>query len=208
MKKLIAFLLIALPLFTMANSFSSEMSKAMNKYESAQSVKDFVLASKLFGQIAKSHADQWEPAYYESFCMVTAGFDAVEFGEKEAYLNKAEVQIDHMLKKWEGNAEVWTLKALYYSATLMLDMRRAPSISPQIAACTQHALAISPTNPRAHYLRIRNEMGIAQFMGRDLAPICTDATEVLSTFGNFKMQTEWSPTWGEDLLKNLTASCK
>jgi hypothetical protein len=162
----------------------------------------------LFGQISQAHTDRWEPAYYESFCLVTAGFDAVEFGEKEGYLNRAEVQIDLMLEKWEGNAEIWTLKALYFSSTLMLDMRRAASISPQIAACTQRALAISPTNPRAEYLKIRNNMGIAQYMGGDLAPMCADATEVLSTFAEFKIQTEWSPTWGEDLLKSLTASCK
>ncbi|MFT4682966.1 MAG: hypothetical protein ACJAU0_000380 [Flavobacteriales bacterium] len=208
MKKLIAILLVSLPLFTLANSFSSKMSQAMSKYESAQSVKEFVLASNLFGQISQAHSDQWEPAYYESFCLVTAGFDAVEFGEKEGYLNRAEVQIDLMLKKWEGNAEIWTLKALYYSATLMLDMRRAASISPQIEACTQQALGISPANPRAKCLKIRNNMGIAQYTGGDLAPICADAAEVLSTFGDFKIQTEWSPTWGETLLESITANCK
>lgn len=208
MKKLVSLLILILPLFASANTFETDMSKAMNQFRSAENVKDFVLASKSFEQVAVANPTQWEPAYYEAFCLVTAGFDALEFGEKEAYLNKAEAKIDNMLATWGNNDEIWTLKALCLSAQLVSDMRKAPSLSPQITACTRQALAISPTNPRAQYLKIRNEMGLAQFMGHDVAPMCADAAAVLSVFHDYKMVSEWSPSWGEDLLKQISTSCK
>lgn len=208
MKKLISIVLMTLPLLSLANSFSSEMKKAMTQYESSASVKDFVLVSTVFAQIAKANPNQWEPAYYQAFCLLTAGFDSKEAGEKEAYLNKVETQIEDMLVKWENNAEIWTLKGMYLSARLMQDFRKAASLSPQISACAQHALAISPNNPRSLFLKIRNEIGIAQYMGTDLAPLCAEAAKALSEFNQFKVESEWSPQWGQDHLKRIVTTCK
>ncbi len=208
MKKLISIVLMSLPLLTLANSFSSEMKKAMTQYESAASVKDFVLVSNVFAKIAEANPNRWEPAYYEAFCLLTAGFDSEEVGEKDAYLNKVEIQIEDLLAKWENNAEIWNLKGMYLSARLMQDYRRAVTISPQIAASAQQALALSPRNPRALFLKIRNEMGMAQFMGSDLTPCCAEAAKALAEFNQFKVESEWSPQWGQDLLKNIAETCK
>lgn len=208
MKKLALLLAMTLPMGMMAAEYTKDMKKAMKAFQQAESVADFVQTSNMFSEIASANPDEWEAAYYETFCLVSAGFDAAEFGEKEGYLDKAEGQIESMMAKWKGNAELWTLKGMYFCARLMADFRRAPSLSPKIAGCAQEALRLDATNPRAKFLKIPNDIGLAEFMGRDTVPNCQEAKTVLENFDSYKVTNDWSPQWGKEQLEGIINGCK
>jgi hypothetical protein len=69
------------------------------------------------------------------------------------------------------------------------------------------ALAIDATNPRVRYVKLSNDMGTARFFGKDLAPFCEEATELLATWDDFKVVSAIHPSWGKDQVKELTTSC-
>lgn len=207
MKKIALLAMLALPFGMLAGDYTKEMKKAMNSFQKAATVSDLVQSSKTFGQIAETHPENWEAAYYEAFCLVSAAFDAAEFGEKEGYLDQAEKQIEEMMAKWDGNAELWTLKGMYFCARLMADYRRAPSLSPQIAGCAHEALRLDAANPRAQFLKISNDMGLAEFMGRDTTPNCNEAKTSLENFDNYKVKNDWSPQWGKEQLQEIIEGC-
>lgn len=207
MKKFALLLAMTIPLGMIAGEYAKEMKKAMNGFNNAETVSDYVQSSKAFGAIADDYPEMWEAAYYEAFCLVSAGFDASEFGEKEGYLDKAEIQIDSMMNKWQGNSELWTLKGMYLCARLVADFRRAPSLSPQIAGCAHEALRLDASNPRAQFLKISNDIGLAEFMGRDTSLNCKEAKSVLNEFDNYKVKSDWSPQWGKEQLEDIIRGC-
>ena len=207
MKKIALLAMLAIPLGMLAGDYTKEMKKAMNSFQKAATVSDLVQTSMVFSQIAEAHPENWEAAYYETFCLVSAGFDAVEFEEKEGYLDQAERQIESMMTKWDENAELWTLKGMYFCARLTTDYRRAPSLSPQIVGCAHEALRIDAENPRAQFLKISNDMGLAKFMGIDTTPNCNEAKISLENFDNYKVKNDWSPQWGKEQLQEIIEGC-
>lgn len=207
MKTLFIFLL--LPAFLLeAPSFEKMMDPAMKSYRKAETVDEMLQVADRFETIKEAHPDEWTPAYYQALLLVSASFDVNDPKQRLALLEESKPIIKTLEQQWPNEPEILTLHSLYYCAELITDMRRAPEISPMIQVYASRAMEIAPNNPRAAYLSISNNMGKASYFGQDVTPYCKQAQEVLHSFDTFQSETPYAPTWGKDLLEELTQSCK
>lgn len=207
MKTLFIFLL--LPAFIVkAPSFEKMMDPAMKSYYKAESVEEMLQVADRFATIKDAYPNEWTPAYYEALLLVSASFDVNDAKQRLALLERSKPIIKALEQKWPNEHEIHTLHSLYYCAALVADMRRAPELSPMIQVSAGKALEIAPNNPRAHYLKISNNMGKASYFGQDVSAYCLQAQEALLSFDTFQSETPYAPVWGKDLLQGLTQSCK
>jgi hypothetical protein len=124
MKK--ASLIIALLLFVFAlqaqkNTFDKAMKNALAEMSICESAKDFAKAAAGFEKIAISHPEEWLPAYYVSLNYIEAANKAEESGDTDAFLDKAQEQLDKMKTEHPEEAELTVLQAFTYLARIQVD---------------------------------------------------------------------------------------
>ncbi|MCH2199128.1 MAG: hypothetical protein MK081_10120 [Flavobacteriales bacterium] len=207
MKLFITMLILAFPILEGSGAFEKAMKKGMRDLASAESVEELTDLAADFGKIADANPEQWQPVYYQAFCLVSASFDATTT-EKLTLLGKADPIVSQLVNDQLENSEVWALKGLYHSAQLMAEMNKAPQISPMIQAAAGRSIEIDAANPRAQFLLISNKMGKAAYFGQDVASYCAEAQEALKNFDAYDSGFEFGPTWGKEQLRGLTKSCE
>jgi len=189
--------------------YYQKMGEALGKFADCTSVEDYQNLANQFGVIAKVETEEWLPLYYEAHCYILMGFTGqLEPAIQDSYLDKASASIDKMLEIAPEEAEVYVMKAFYHTGYLVVNPpARAMSTSPLIHAAIGKALALEPTNPRAIFLRISNEMGTAAFFGDDTTPFCKEARELLNTWDNFELKSPIHPSWGKEETEGIVRGC-
>ena len=212
MKK-VALLFTAMLIATVAmgqnEKYYQKMGEALGQFAGCTSVEDFQNLANQFGVIAKVETKEWLPLYYEAHCYILMGFTGqIEPAIQDSYLDKALASIDKMLAIAREEAEVYVMKAFYHTGYLVVNPpARAMGTSPLIHAAIGKALALEPTNPRAIFLRISNEMGTAAFFGDDTAPFCEEAIQLLKTWDNYKLKSPIHPSWGKEETEGIVNNC-
>jgi len=209
MTLLFATVLIATVAMGQNEKYYQKMGETLGKFASASSVEDFQDLANQFGVIAKVETNEWLPLYYEAHCYILMGFTGqLEPAIQDSYLDKALASIDKMLAIAHEEAEVYVMKAFYHTGYLVVNPpARAMGTSPLIHAAIGKALALEPTNPRAIFLRISNEMGTAAFFGDDTAPFCEEAIQLLKTWENYKLKSPIHPSWGKEETEGIVNNC-
>jgi hypothetical protein len=69
------------------------------------------------------------------------------------------------------------------------------------------ALGMEPANPRAKVLKLQNDMGAAQFFGKDPSEYCGQAKELLEKWDAYKIKSPIYPNWGKDQAEGLVKGC-
>ena len=128
--------------------------------------------------------------------------------EKDAYLNVAEKSIEKMIDIAPNESEVYALKALYYTAKLVIDpMTRGQKYGILTNTAIQESLARDAENPRAKQLALSNKVGTAEFFGKDISVFKAEAEQLLGDWDNYKLKGPFYPTWGKDQVEGLVAKC-
>jgi len=70
------------------------------------------------------------------------------------------------------------------------------------------ALGLDANNPRAKFIKLRNDMGSAQFFGKDPKELCPEANELLANWDTFKVKSPIYPAWGKDQVAQIVNECK
>ena len=189
--------------------YYQKMGESLEKFASCTSVDDFQDLANQFGVIARVETKEWLPLYYEAHCYILMGFTGqLEPAIQDSYLDKALASIDKMLDIAHEEAEVYVMKAFYHTGYLVVNPpARAMGTSPLIHAAIGKALALEPTNPRAIFLRISNEMGTAAFFGDDTAPFCEQASELLQNWDNYELKSPIHPSWGKEETEGIVRRC-
>ena len=189
--------------------YTEKMGETIRMFGSCNTPADFQELANRFRVIANAEPGEWLPLYYEAHCYILMSFMGQSGTElRDAYLDKASESIEKMLELSPGEAEVYVMKAFYYTGYLVIDPpQRAMSTTPQIQAALARALQIEPDNPRARFLQISNELGTANFFGSDTAPICEKACNLLETWDAYQLKSPIHPGWGKSETQGIVDNC-
>jgi len=206
---------IAIILFTLtgksqSKEFAAAMGEALSQYSNCKSVDDFQSLGNRFGLIANAEKTEWLPLYYHAHCYILMSFmDQTDAAKKDSYLDVAEQSFNKMIALAPDEAEVYALQSMFYSARLVVNpMERGQKYGALSAQAVGLALGIDSRNPRAKFIKLRNDMGSAQFFGKDPKEYCPLASELLASWDSFKVKSPIYPSWGKDQVAEIVTECK
>ncbi|NVO21657.1 MAG: hypothetical protein HXX13_18300 [Bacteroidetes bacterium] len=190
--------------------FTNAMSEALGQFAQCKTIEDFQSTGNQFARIAGAEKSEWLPLYYHAECYIIMSFmEPSDAAKKDSYVDIAEQSVNKMLELAPKESEAYTLQSMMYSARLVVDpMSRGQKFGMLSAQAIGTALGLEPDNPRAKFTKLRNDMGAAQFFGKDPNDYCPQARELLKSWDNYKVKSPLYPSWGKDQLEELIKECK
>lgn len=213
MKKIIisiAILLTTLTGMSQSKEFAGAMGEALGQYANCKSVDDFQALGNRFGLIANAEKTEWLPLYYQAHCYIIMSFmEPTDAVKKDSYLDVAEKSITKMIELVPKESEVYALQSMLYSARLVVNpMERGQNFGALSGQAVGMALGLDANNPRAKFIKLRNDMGSAQFFGKDPKEFCPQASELLANWDNYKVKSPLYPAWGKNQVAEIVEDCK
>ena len=192
-----------------ADGYQQAMTDALVSFSKCKTVKDYTTVANTFKRISNAEKDEWLPLYYHAQCYILMGFRQSEGAEKQdAHLDEAQRSIDEMLALNDQESEVYALQSLLHTARLVIDpMNRGQQMMAASGKAIEQALALNPENPRAQYMLLSNEVGMAQFFGKDVTDYCE---RIIALYGNWDKLNEspaFYPSWGKNEVAGLLENC-
>jgi hypothetical protein len=206
----IVIILSALTGKSQSKEFAGAMGEALSQYATCKSVADFQSLGNRFGLIANAEKSEWLPLYYQAHCYIIMSFmEQTDGAKKDSYLDVAEKSLTRMIELAPKEAEVYALQSMFYSARLVVSpMERGQKYSALSGQAVGMALGLDANNPRARFIKLRNDMGSAQFFGKDPKEYCPQASELLASWDNYKVKSPLYPSWGKDQVVEIVNECK
>lgn len=191
------------------HAYEEAMESALNQLSTSQNVVDFQNTANSFNRIANIATDEWLPDYYQAQCYILMSFIEQDHSKKDPYLDIAEKTINRILEKHPKNAEAYALQAFMYTGRLVVDpMTRGQEYSSLSMTSIKTSLAINPTNPRALYLQLSNEIGTAQFFKTDTSIYCERINALITNWDSYNEVKPMFPSWGKKQVLEMKANCK
>ncbi len=186
------------------------MGESLGQYANCRSVEDFQALGNKFSMIANTEKEEWLPLYYHAHCYIIMSFmEPSDTKKKDAFLDVAEKSINRIAEMAPGEADVFALQAMFYTARLVVNpMERGQKYGMLSGQAVGRAMGIDPTNPRARLIKLQNDMGTAQFYGKDTKEFCGQSIDLLAGWDNFAPKSQLHPDWGKDQAQELVNSCK
>lgn len=193
-----------------SKEYSNAMSEALIQYSQCKSTDDFQALGNKFGIIAGAEKAEWLPLYYQAHCYIIMSFmEQSDAAKKDNYLDVAEKSIAKMIELAPKEAEVFALQSMFYTARLVVNpMERGQKYSALSSQAVGMALGLDANNPRARFIKLRNDMGTAQFFGTDPKEFCPQASELLANWDNYKVKSPLYPSWGKEQVAEIVNECK
>lgn len=206
----IAFVLLALTGKSQSREFAGAMGEALSQYATCKSVADFQALGNRFGLIANAEKAEWLPLYYQAHCYIIMSFmEPNDAAKKDSYLDVAEKSLTKMIELAPREPEVYALQSMFYSARLIVSpMERGQKFGALSSQAVGMALGLDSGNPRAKFIKLRNDMGSAQFFGKDPKEYCPQASELLANWDSYKIKSPLYPSWGKDQVAEIVEECK
>lgn len=203
-------MLVSFTGMTQKNEYYQAMGEALGRYANCRTVEDFQALGNRFSMIAGNEKDEWLPLYYHAHCYIIMSFmEPSDAARKDTYLDEAEKSLNKLIALASGEAEVFALQAMFYTARLVVNpMERGQQYSMLSAQAAGRALGIDPANPRARLIKLQNDMGSARYFGKDVSEYCVAANELLAGWEKFKPASALHPSWGKDQAAEIVNSCK
>lgn len=195
-------------LFANDSAYDKAMSSALQQLDTASTIADLQNTANSFSRIAQVASGDWLAPYYQSQCMILMSFREKDKDRKDEYLNEGEAILSVLLQSQANNAEVYALQSLLYTARLTVDpMNRGQEYMALSGGAFHKALALDPTNPRALYLQLSNEVGMANFFGEDTSKYCDRIESLYSHWDEYNKVEKFHPSWGLGQVKGLMKNC-
>lgn len=185
--------------------FQQKMGEVLQQYAQCRSIEDYQQSANQFKMIANVEKSEWLPLYYHAHAYIIMSFMSQEGADqKDALLAEAENSIKKMLELVPQEAEAIALNAFYYTAKLVVDpMNRGQEYSMLFGQTIGKALAIDPSNPRARYMKLANDIGGAGFFGKDPAEYKTAVESLMADWDSYKPKSSIHPNWGKNFVADL-----
>jgi hypothetical protein len=202
-------LVVALTSAHAETAFESAMGEALTTYSEARNIEQLTASANQFQRIANAEPKEWLPKYYFALANIRLGFITGKDGAQcDAYLDIAQKSIDEMLIMQPNESEVFALQSMLHTARLVVDpMSRGQQMMVKSAQAYEKALQLNPNNPRAQYLKLSNEVGVAQFFGKDVAEYCPQIAELNSNFDVLNDVPNLYPSWGKREIEGMAKNC-
>lgn len=206
----IAILLTTLTGKSQSKEFTGAMGEALKQYANCKTIDDFQALGNRFGLIANAEKTEWLPLYYHAHCYIIMSFmESSDVAKKDSYLDVAEQSINKIILIAPNESEVYALQSMFYSARLVVNpMERGQKYGALSGQAVGKALGLDANNPRAKFIKLRNDMGSAQFFGKDPKEFCPQASELLASWDSYKVKSPLYPSWGKDQVEEIVEECK
>jgi hypothetical protein len=204
------FALTTVAAMSQKEAYYQAMGENLGGYAQCRSVEDFQALGNTFARIAETEKNEWLPAYYHAHCYIIMSFmEQADPKKKDAYLDVAEKSINRITEMAPGEADVFALQAMFYTARLVVNpMERGQQYGMLSGQAIGRAMGIDPTNPRARLIKLQNDMGTAQFYGKDVTEFCEQARTLVAGWDSYKPASPLHPDWGKDQAEGIVKSCK
>lgn len=202
-------LLISIGSFANTSAFNKAMETALGQFKEAKTQDDLQNTANTFKRISNTAPQEWLPEYYQAQCYIYISFREKEASKRDAYLDIAEKSIQHILELEPENSEAYALQGFMYTARLVVDpMTRGREYSILSMGAIKKALALNPTNPRALYLELSNEVGSAKFFGSDTTIYCERINNLIENWDTYNQSPALHPTWGKGQIQGMAGNCQ
>jgi tetratricopeptide (TPR) repeat protein len=191
------------------NTYMQKMGETLGQFGRCQTKADFQAVANSFHTIAEVESQDWLPLYYEADSYIIMGFlNDVPGDEKDTYLDQALSILEKAEALAPEESEIYALLALCHTARMVIDpASRAMTYQLMISDMILKSLDLDPSNPRAKYIRLSNDIGTAQFFGQDTSPYCEDAQDILDTWEDYTLRSPIHPSWGRFQVEDILAGC-
>ena len=209
--KTVATILLAITLATAnASNYQKAMTSALADFQKCETIEDFTNVANQFQRIANAEKQEWLPLYYHAQSYILISFMSKESADqKDAILDLAQNSIDAMLAINAEESEIYALQSFLHTARLVVDpMSRGQSMMAASGKAIGKSLELNPSNPRAHYLLLSNEIGMAQFFGKEVSDYCPRINTLYKNWDSMNNGTEFYPTWGKKQLAEYLGNCE
>ncbi len=190
------------------NNLDEAILKGLNDLTAVQSAEDFINVSNYFERLSAAEPLQWLPAYYSAYLQIISTFSSSDPVQKEAFLKKAQHEIDKALKVAPEESEIHTLQGMLYQAYIGINPARyGQEYSGKAAACFNDAEAYDATNPRPVYLQALSVFNTPKQYGGGMEAACPVFGMATKLFENFQPKSAISPNWGAEDCQNYIKKC-
>ncbi len=205
----LTFLLVSFAGMSQKNEYYKAMGESLGQYATCRTIEDFQSLGNKFSMIADAEKGEWLPLYYHAQCYTIMSFmEPSDAKKKDDYLDVAEKSINKTVEMAPGESDIFALQAMFYSARLVVNpMERGQKYGMLSGQAVGRALGIDPTNPRAKLIKLQNDMGSAQFYGKDPKDFCGEAKALLTGWDEFKPKSALHPNWGKQQVAEIVGSC-
>ncbi len=151
-------------------------------------------------RVGAAETDRWEPHYYVAFGYLRMSSMYDNLADKDKYLDLALEAVAKGEEVLPDDAEFETLRGYIQMMKLNADpANRGMQYSGLVFGSFQKAIALSPNNPRAHFLLGQMQYGTAQFMGGGNAEACATMSKSLELFAQqTNPENPFAPSWGKE----------
>jgi len=189
--------------------YDKAMENALKQLNQCKNTDDFNAVSNTFKMIANAEKSEWLPLYYHAYSQIIMSFlEHADKVKKDAYLDVAESDINQLLANQTNESEVHALQGFMYTARLVVDpANRGQKYMGLSGQSVGKALAINKTNPRAQYILLSNELGMAGFFGNDTSQYCDRINDLLENWEVYNESPKFYPKWGKREVEGMAEKC-
>lgn len=189
-------------------TYDKAMAKSLDQLGDAKTVTDLQSTANSFSRISNVAISDWLSKYYQVHCYVLMSFMEADKTKKDEYLDKGEEVLGVLLEQQDANSEVFAMQSFWYTARLSVDpATRGQEYMRLSGAAYKKALELNPTNPRALYLRLSNEVGMADFFGEDVSAYCNRISLLLTNWDTYNEGERFHPSWGKIQIEGMAKRC-
>ncbi|MEO1255438.1 MAG: hypothetical protein AAFY41_11225 [Bacteroidota bacterium] len=155
-------------------------------------------------RIGEAEGDRWEPFYYMAFGYIRMSGMYEEATEKDKYLDLAMSAVEKAEEIKPNDSELEAMRGYVNMIKLTVDPgSRGMTYSGLAFNSFNKAVALDPSNPRAHYLLGRMQYGTAQFMGGGDGGACVSLSKAKKLFTEATASSNpIAPSWGKEDTDN------
>ena len=190
-------------------AYDKAMTQSLEQLGNAKSIEDFQKTANSFNRISNVATKDWLAKYYQVFCYVRMSFIEADKAKKDVYLDETDQLLGTLLEEESTNSEVYAMQSFWYTAKLSVDpATRGQEYMALSGAAYKKALALNPTNPRALYLQLSNEVGMANFFGKDASSYCDRIMVLFNNWDQYNEGQKFYPRWGKGQVEGMTSRCE
>jgi len=206
----ITLLVSAISISLMGNSkFEKAMGEALVNFEKSKSMDELKSVEAQFSKIAAKEKKEWLPFYFSSLVNCILSFQTADYDEKNALIEKAQMQLDVALKIKENESELYTLQGMIYQATIMMDLpKNGPIYAEKSIQAFRKAIELNPKNPRPHYLQGVSMMFTPEQFGGGKQVAIPHLERAVELFRDFAPKSRIYPTWGKEDCQRQLENCR
>jgi len=184
--------------------YEKAMKKNLSKIDSAMNVSLMLGVANGFERIAFAEKDKWLPYYYASFMLTLASFTDTTEGNKDGYLDKADIFINIADSLEKDESEIYVLKGMIAQARLQVDpMNRWMKYGAISNNNFAKAMKLDTLNPRPEYLQGVSLYYTPEQFGGGPAAAKRLLENSLEKFNQFVPDNDLMPNWGREMTEQM-----